>query len=142
MTTWVLVAHRAGARLFDKNGRELSLVASIENDDGRRKDQDFEADRPGRTFDRHGPGRHSKSREESPKERAAANFARTLARRLEKGRVSEGVTRLLLVAEPHFLGMLRNALDGPTSALVDGTVTKDLAQVADRDVADHLAPVL
>ena len=45
---------------------------------------------------------------------------------------------LVLVAEPHFLGELRTALDAPTAALV----TKDLGGIETRDLAQHLAGVL
>ena len=49
---------------------------------------------------------------------------------------------LVLVAEPHFLGELRTALDAPTAALVTATLDKDLGGIETRDLAQHLAGVL
>jgi protein required for attachment to host cells len=52
------------------------------------------------------------------------------------------VQRIVLVAEPHFLGLLRAELGGETAALVTATVPKDLYAVSEADVLGHLDGVL
>ncbi len=49
---------------------------------------------------------------------------------------------LVLVAEPRFLGQLREALDEQVSRHVVATVDKDYAQLDERDLLDRLAPHL
>ena len=144
MKTWIAVAHRAGARILEHlgPGKPLTLVEEIDNAEGRLKNGDFDADRPGRAFDRMGGGRHALEREDSPQDRAAAGFAREVAARLREGRTQQHVGQLVLVAEPRFLGMLRGALDPVCSGMLAGTVNKDLAQVEVRDLAPHLRDVL
>ena len=81
MTTWILVAHRAGARLFENKGpgKGLSLVENIDHPEGRLKDHDINADRPGRAFDNLGAGRHGMGKEVSPTQHVSQQFAKSLA---------------------------------------------------------------
>lgn len=130
MTTWVLVANRTGARIFDRDGSRLTLVRSLQHPSGRERDQDIEAESPQRTFDKHARGR---THQASPHEHSAEAFAKELAAELGRGRMEHGVEHLVLVAEPHFLGLLRQELDQPTARLVAASVPKDLA-AADVDV--------
>ena len=69
------------------------------------------------------------SRSEGPHERVVADFARELAARLRQARVANTFERLVLVAPPKFLGLLRAQLDDPTSARVVGSLDKDLAAI-------------
>ena len=140
-TTWILVAHRGGARLLANSGpgKGLQLVETIPHPDGRLKDGDINADRPGRAFDIVGAGRHSMSKEQSQTERIAEQFARMLVERLQQGRNENRYSALVLAAEPRFLGALRAALDAPTAALVTATLDKDLGGIETRDLAQHLA---
>jgi protein required for attachment to host cells len=130
MTTWVLVANRTGARIFNRDAYKLTPVSAHEHPSGRKRDQDIEAASAHRTFDKHARGR---THQESPHEHAAEAFAKELAAELARGRTERGVQRLVLVAEPHFLGLVREELDPPTAKLVAATVPKDLAG-ADIDV--------
>lgn len=138
--TWVLVAHRAGARIFENDGRGtgLSLVRELSNEEARLKDIELESDKHGRTFDRFGPGRHAVERQESHHERAAANFARTLAGALDEGRTAGSFAQIVLVAEPRFLGMLRAALSDPTAKQIKTELRKDLAGVSEHELPKHI----
>jgi len=135
---WLLVADRAGARLFavSKRGRVLEPLEVFEHPAGRLHDRDFGSDHPGRVYDSFGGGRHSVGSEESPSERVAQDFARSLAAHLEAGRKAGKVDSLVLIAEPRFLGRLRTALDDNTAALVTATLDSDLAHCS----ADELVP--
>jgi len=143
-TTWILVAHRGGARLFENTGpgKGLTLVEDVANPDGRLKSGEINSDRPGRAFDKVGGGRHGMSTEQDPTERVAQRFAKELGERLTTGRVQNRYGKLLLVAEPRFLGELRNNLDAPTAAMVTGTLDKDLGGIIDRDLPKHLGELV
>ena len=67
-TTWIAVAHRGGARLFASNGRGkgLNLVQDIPHPEGRHKNKDIGADKPGRSLDSSGR-RHAFTNEQEPK---------------------------------------------------------------------------
>lgn len=144
MTTLVAVAQRAKARLFRHEGPSSGLteIRDLAHPESRAHGIDFDTDRPGRVQDRRGPGRHALEVEEPPKERAAANFAREVAAALSELRTHEGFDRLVLVAEPGFLGLLRGALDHTTAALVDGEVHKEIVEKKVDEIAKHLEGVL
>ena len=145
-STWVLVAHEAGARLFENHGpgKGLALVEEIDHPEGRMRDGELVSDRPGRSFrkDSGDPRRASMSQNEGPHERVVATFARDLATRLQRGRVRNEYQRLVLVAPPRFLGLLRSSLDGPTSQLVVGSLHKDLATTKEAELIEHLGEII
>lgn len=143
-TTWVVVAHRAGARILEHRvpGKGLSLVTQVEHQEGRLRNSEINTDRPGRAFQRKGEGRSPMGTEESAHDRDAATFARQVADLVHTGRNENRFAQLVLVAEPRFLGLLRGALDGVTANTVSGTVSKDLAHVEVRDLAPHLENVM
>ncbi len=145
-STWILVAHDAGARVFENHGpgKGLELLETIEHPEGRARDRDMVSDRPGRSFrkDSGDPRRASMSRNEGPHERAVSDFARALANKLRQARVQNRCGRLVLVAPPRFLGLLRSSLDGPTTQLVVGSVHKDLASAKEAELIEHLSKVI
>ena len=139
-TTWILVAHRGGARLFENHGPDkgLQLVEDISRPEGRLKSGEINADKPGRAFDKFGAGRHSMSQEHEAADQVSLMFARRLCDKLAKARAENRFGKLVLVAEPRLLGELRAALDNHTAALVSSTVDMDLAGVDNRDIPRHL----
>lgn len=139
--SWVLVANRTGARILDKQGSALSLVETVNFAEGRLRDREVESDEPGRSYDRATAARHALEQSEGPHERAAKTFANILADKLKRARLEGHFERLVLVAEPHFLGLLREALDTQTARAVIASVTKDLVHVADDEIVAHLPPL-
>jgi protein required for attachment to host cells len=139
-TTWILTANRSGATLFegDGKGNAIHRLQDIPHPKGRLQNKDIDTDKPGRAFDSLGQGRHSVSTQREPTEEVAMQFARILAELLNKGRTSNAYDRLVLVAEPGFLGILRAALDSHTAALVVKTVHKDLPEVEEKELASYL----
>jgi protein required for attachment to host cells len=82
------------------------------------------------------------SKKEHADERVASDYARHIASMLKHYRAENRFSDLVLVAEPGFLGLLRDSLDGPTGKCVLDTVNKDLAQVHARDLTSHLKEVI
>jgi len=138
--TWILVAHRAGARLFESGGPGMGLrrIEEILHPEGRLENKALGSDKPGRSFDSHGVGRHALGKEHDEAETVAQAFAHKLAAHLDNARAKNAYTKLVLVAEPRFLGMLHAALPAHTAALVSAKVEKDLGHVSDHDLPAHL----
>ncbi len=141
--TWVLLAQRANARLYEqeKAGGELHRVQEIPHPEGRLKNREISSDKSGRLFDSF-HSRHTVSKSPDPKEQVAREFAQHLAQILQQGRTGNRYQKLVLVAEPQFLGELRAALDSHTAALVTGSLDKDLLEIPDRDLPAHLEKLL
>jgi len=145
-TTRILVAHDAGARIFDNEGpgKGIDLVEEIEHPAGRARAAELESDRPGRSFRKNSadPRRAAMSPNEGPRERVVADFARELADNLRHGRMDNSYDRLVLVAPPKFLGLLRAALDRPTADCVVGSLDKDLAASKEDELLGQLGEII
>jgi protein required for attachment to host cells len=139
--TFILIAHRSGARLFKQDHVHAPLVlhTQFEYPEGRLREGDINADRPGRVHDRMGNQRHGVAREESAVEHLTAGFVRDLAGYLRSARLAKDFDHLVLVAGPKLLGRLREALDPDTLALVTASLHKDLQDVPERELPAHLA---
>lgn len=140
-TTWIVVADRSEARLFESKGPgkgTLQHLRDIPHPEGRLRTRDMEADKSGRMSDSFGT-RHALSPHHDPEERHTQEFAHHLAGILNKGRNDHAYQKLILVAEPGFLGDLSGALDKHTSALVEKTVGKDLMHVGENELPQHLS---
>lgn len=139
MTTYVLVADGSRARLFvrepDRSLTEADVQISPEH---RLKEGDLTSDKPGRSFDSRGGGRHAMEQPTSKKERAAIAFAKRIATELDTRRRDGELERLVLIAAPRFLGQLRSALSAETAALVALAIDKDLSQASPADIAQQL----
>jgi protein required for attachment to host cells len=144
-TLWIVVAHRAGVRIAEYLGASepLRLVHNLDHAAGRRKTGAIDSDSPGLAYSRVGQGGgHPMSPEVSAHEQAAVVFAREVAELLNRARNEHKYTQLILVAEPHFLGVLRAALDTRTASMVAHTLGKDLAHVELRDLRPHIQALL
>ena len=138
-TIWIAVANRATARIFAAES-PLGAIEEIEtlvHPAGRVPEQSLVTDKPGRTYDRAGPGRHSDA-DTVQHDHEAATFAGEIAACLAKGRETDRFGTLVVAAAPAFLGELRKHLDPQTQSLVTLELDKDLAHFGARDLRAHL----
>ncbi len=68
---------------------------------------------------------HDTSSDCDPDAGEVMRFARFLSRRLDHLRQAGGVTDFILLAEPHFLGLLRNQLSEQTRHMVSRELPRD-----------------
>jgi protein required for attachment to host cells len=141
-TTWILVADRARARLFELNDprQPLSELDAWMNPDGRAPVSEMVRDQRGRSFDRFGEGRHGNEPSTHPKEKSAERFARELQATLEQGRVEHRFEHLVLMAPPPFLGTLNQVLGTQLHSRVTASIDKDLTQLSAEELRDYLPP--
>ena len=137
---WVVVADSASARIFSVATplAPLEELETMEHPAGRLRAQNIDADRPGRSFQSAGSMRHGMEREVDPKKQAAMNFAKTVAERLETARAQGQVERLILVAAPEFLGLLRQHLGAEARQIVDSDFALNLAGMTPVNIRKHL----
>lgn len=140
--TWILVAHRSGAKLYEKLGKELNLLQELAHPEGKLQDKEMGTDKPGRAFDRVGGDRHSMGKEQQKAtEQEMMRFVRELVAVLEEGRTKRRYHKVVLIAEPRFLGELRSAMTPQTAALISVTQSKDLASMDHQAVKKYLQDV-
>jgi protein required for attachment to host cells len=108
------------------------------NTEGRMAEQDFVSDKPGRTVDGVRMQRHTLDPSADPKARAAMQFARELADRLDAELRQKKFDRLTVVAAPHFLGLLREQMSEKLADAIVQEVAKDLTREEARTLQEHV----
>lgn len=141
-TIWLLIADSAKARLFavERRGRSLELVDEWQDDVASGKGQYINADRPGRTFDRAGPGRHAMEPPSSPKGVAKARFVAMLMDGLAAQAKQQAFDELHVVAAPRTLGEMRELIDPAVRARLASEEPKDLTQLSKPELERLLGP--
>jgi protein required for attachment to host cells len=137
---WILSANGARAAIYSADSPTAALVelASLEHPEVRAKERELTSDRPGRTFDSFGAGRHAKSSEVGPRQTEEIRFAREVIDRLEQGRVGHAFDRLVVVAAPTFLGHLRDSMSAPLAAVVSLEIDKDYTALRPDELRSRL----
>jgi protein required for attachment to host cells len=145
--TRVVVADQSEAIFHDMRGRgALKPAGHLADPKARLHDRDFASDRPGRVFDRAPPvkgrrgagARHSADRGRSPRKHQAEVFARKIVAQLRKAQRSGSFDRLVIIAGPPFLGMLRAAMPKTLRSVTVSEIAKDLVHENVRAIRAHL----
>lgn len=135
--TWMLVSDAAKGRLYEGAGRGIRELAGFVHPACACKVAALRSDAAGRRggggYDR--PGLTDAT---DPREIEAARFARQYARMLREGLDRQAFEDLVLVAPPHFLGMLRKALDPRVARRVTAAVPHDYVALAPRELGRRL----
>jgi len=140
---WVLVANASEARLFNLVKSDLELVEKFSHPESRMKGETLTSDRPGSyqsDINREGHGSYAEPTD--PKEYEKDRFARELAGVLNEARSENRFSELVIVAAPHFHGLINQHLDDESSQKVSHHIEKDYTQVRDSDMLDTLLPYL
>jgi protein required for attachment to host cells len=143
--TWILVADGARARLIEQDPeerRQLKATAEREFSGTTAQSREIASDRPGRTFDRAGEGRHAMEPSTDPLRHAKLEFARDLAEHLTQAVNRHAFDRLIVIAAPRTLGDLRNLLPDAVRARVVAEIDKDLTWMSLPDLEKHIDPKL
>jgi len=157
---WIVVANQAGAKIFtlappaprlkDLQAPKVATEApsrlvereALEHPEGRLKSQSINADRPGRSFESPGAKRHAMTREVDPKKQEAIVFSQRVADHLENARRKDEVARLVLIAAPEFLGLLRDVMSVELRRMIVEEISLDLAQMTPQEIRAHLPETL
>jgi protein required for attachment to host cells len=137
--TWILVADGARARLLVNEGYNSGLEPALAEEfiADNRPSGDLVSDRPGRTFDRGGQGRHAMESPTDPHRHEQQIFAQSLAHLLEEQRLKRSYDQLIIVAPPKALGDLRAEFTKAVSDMVINELNKDLTKTAIHDLPSH-----
>ncbi len=138
--TWVLVAESSRARIFstDRPTGPLQELDTLTNPAARMHEKDLISDLPGRAADHAGRQLHPKESKTTHKDQETIQFAKIINQRLNKGRMNGNFEKLVLVAGPSFLGLLRKSLNPDLLKLVNREIDKNLTQLPAQELRKHL----
>jgi protein required for attachment to host cells len=133
MRVRLIVADQSEARFYDLDGMDAQLHPAGRFVDPDAPVRDPELGAALRGYDRSvdgnsrvAVGSRSASAEPRPRKDAAMRFARQVAAELDAARRRDGFDRIVLMAGPAFIGLLRSALSERVRATLVAEVRKDL----------------
>ena len=138
MNVRIVVADERQAQFFDAVTPKAPLTARgmVVNEAGAKRDSDLETDRPGRRYGGmngasngggHAQGHHhGVNGERSTWQHDLTLFTKEVAKRIDADRTRNEFDKLVLMAGPKVLGLLRQSLTTPTQSLVASEISKDL----------------
>ena len=126
-TAWMLVADGRRARVLVESHRGAPLTERADlameiSDDDLYDPQD----RPPRSFDRVGPGRHAMDRGRNLHEAEEEKFLKRVAEQLAEAEKHQQFEHLVIAAPPRALGLLRTMLPQSTQDRIYATTPKDV----------------
>ncbi|NYE60772.1 protein required for attachment to host cells [Duganella sp. 1224] len=149
MDTTLILAANAGRALFFHSGqhnRQLCHVHDMINDAARQPAADLETDRMGPTSagqSMHNTGGALPNKTyqpaQTPAEHEAERFARDINAYLLQSRRDGVYDKLVLIAPPHFLGVLRQVLDPHVRATAQLEINKDYTQLSADELRAQIA---
>jgi protein required for attachment to host cells len=142
--TYVLIADGARARLFVVESGTPGLKPALGQEfiGTNLPSRQIGSDRPGRSFDSAGSGRHAMEPPTDPHRHAERVFAQEVAGILEDARQRNEFQHLIVIAPPKALGDLRAEFSAALRDRVTAELHKDLTKVPVHDLPSHLAEVL
>ncbi|WP_148252466.1 host attachment protein [Aidingimonas lacisalsi] len=130
MTTYIVVADAARARIFTRDGIRLTEQESLVHAEGRLHEGDLITDGRGDIHESTATSTRSSGGEDVALHHHAELFAKQVAERLYRARIENRMAKLILVAPPQFLGLMRDKLDDVTGKLILHSLSKDLSKAA------------
>ncbi len=148
MRVRIVVADQSEARFYDveRHDGELKLAGQVSDPSAHLHDRDLKSDRPGRKFDRApiqagrrgATAHHGVGSDRKPRKHEAVLFAHRVAEEVASARRADGFDRLVLMAPPAFLGMLRKALPAALHRAIAAEIAKDLVHEPPGTVRTYL----
>lgn len=125
---WILVANQAEAQIYssDRPPGNLQLVGGLANKEGAAHSRDLISDAPGRGFDSIGSGRHAMEPNTGVKEEQRRRFVKEMVERLQTAYLKGVFDKLVLLAAPAVLGVIRKTLTADLEKIVIKEIPKDV----------------
>jgi protein required for attachment to host cells len=139
--TWYVVADGGRARIVQERDGQESFETREEfiSADIHRHTHELGTERPGRARESGASARHAVQPRQDLHQADKRNFAHEIAAMLNAASARDEFDCLVLIAPAHPLGDLRQALDAPTQRKITAQLQKDLTNVPDADLMQHLA---
>lgn len=118
---WYVLVSRVDANIFAGRGvaGKLEFIEKFVNPEGLLQERELVSDKPGRKFSSSRSGvRHDVGQQTPHHEMSARRFVRKMSKILAEAYEAKLFEELVLVAEPHTLGLLRKALPKKLQTMV------------------------
>lgn len=136
--TWVVVADNCQAKIFRLlKFPKLEEMTHLKHPESRLHNQDIISSKPGRGFQSVGNSRSAYQQETEPKQVEAIKFASEIAHFLYTASNKGEFNQLYIIAEPSFLGLLRQHINPHIQKIIIAEVPKELTSCSKESI-EHL----
>ena len=144
---WIVTANASCAHFFSQSAASAPLekVGDLGNDKSSLQTADTESDRLGQhaaSKSVHNVGAPTQPSgyqpHQTPAEHNAEIFARSVCQYLLDGYQDGRFEKLVLIASPEFLGVLRALIDKPLSKIVVTEINKDYTRCGPKELLEHI----
>jgi protein required for attachment to host cells len=145
MTTWVVVADHTRARFFqiESSSAPLQEIDTLLHEEGRLHDREMTSDLPGKVKNPGGlGGGHAFEQATDPKKHGAEVFAAEIAHYLEHAHNTNRFERLIVIADPSILGLIRQHIPSHLHTHITLELDKNLAGMNAAEIRKHLPDIL
>lgn len=142
-TAWILVADGRRARVLieQRRGANLEEPSDLTMEIGEDELYDIQ-DRPPRSFDRVGAGRHAMDGGRSLHEMEEEKFLKRVADRVGEAEKQNLFDHLIIAAPPRALGLLRTMLPAGAKSRIRADLSKDLIAEPAPKLRERLTEIL
>jgi protein required for attachment to host cells len=138
---WYVISDGGRARFIERDEKGafrtiLSFVSTALHE----RSRDLGLDRPGRVKESDTSARHAIEPRRDLHTAAKEDFVKLVADQLEAEHDRGQFDKLVLVAPPRVLTELKERLSKPIAKVVIDDLQKDLTNIPDHDLAEHLTP--
>ncbi len=136
LRTWIVVADGARAKFLHFAGRKIGArtIAGQTFSRHAKPTRELGTDKPGRTFESKGQGRHAVEPRVDMHEREEEAFLSDVIRRLEEAFEAGAFGNLILIAPPRALGILRRILPKRIRPHVSFEIDSDYTHYSDDEI--------
>jgi len=140
-TVWILVCDAATARFFETRGTAQSwhLLQELFHDESRSKAGALEGDRSGSRSSEGASAHHNAlAPHSSPRDVEKERFAHSIGKTLDQAMRSGRFHRWVLVAPPHFVGLMEKELTPELKKHLMATVGKEMGHAGTHELEQKL----
>ena len=138
---WVVVGNRAEMNIYyAENVKKLVHIKTLHHNESQLHKKDLSSDKQG--SHRGSFGTDTMEAKTPAKVKEANHFAHQVAQFLEDGVNHQQVERIYLIANPEFIGILRQTIKPHVAKIIEKEIHKDLMHSTPEQIRDYLPPVL
>ncbi len=138
VTTWVLLADATLAKVYERkaHSKTFKLHHELEHPEGRSKVHDLVTDHSGK----YGAGSATGMfvQDHNPKDNENTQFVLQIVQALEHARATNQFDQLIIIALPHFYGLLEQHLSEQLHKKVVRHITKDYLHLPEKELLEKV----
>jgi len=141
---WVILTNSIMANFYSvsEENFQFDLIKRIFHPESRMKEAELVSDRPGHYKKTLNKIKGSYVEPTSHKDLEVEHFVKEICRELESGRISNAYNGIILVAEPHFYGLINKYSTPHVKKLIKFHISKDYTHYSEKDLKSKLKNLL